>query len=177
MNNPFEKWTQKDWLYVGGAIASIAGLIWFATKQANTIVAAPSGTVTDTPNLQSPAPSPANYINYNSYNVPDIIPTQGGADVSPDKSGSGCCGGCGDKAGNSYCADPSPLSTGNTFTDTAALLQYYQNTNPAYIDLQKYQLEKYNELAAINNQQYAALFAQGETYAKGAQTFGVQGVV
>jgi hypothetical protein len=166
MENPFKSWTQKDWLYAGGAVASVIALVWFAMSQKQTAI--PSGVVTDAQNLQTPAAgsNAPNYVNYNTYDVADVIPRASGSDVAPDvsnTSGSGC--GC-DRAGNSYCAQASPLSTGNTYSSVDALISYYQNTNPTYVELQKVQLQR-----------YAALFATGETYAQGGQDLGVKGIV
>ena len=96
MENPFKNFTQKDWLYVGGAVASIVALIAFIAYQKR--ISVPSGTISDIPNTgvaASPTDSPANYLN---YNTPDYAapPIPSGADVSPDVSNTSCNGcGCG----------------------------------------------------------------------------------
>ena len=114
------------------------------------------------PEAQGGAPS---YINYNTYDLADTIPRSAGSDVSPDvsnTSGNGC--GC-DRAGG-YCTGTSPLTDGSAFSSVNQLIQYYQNTNPTYVELQKVQLQR-----------YAALFASGETYSRGAVNMNVAGVV
>jgi hypothetical protein len=166
MENPFKNWTQKDWLYAGGATASVIALIWFAASQRQ--IAIPSGTVTDVQNAQTPTimsgVSPANYINYNTYDTADVVPVAAGADTAPNVTGTSGCGGCCDKAG-SGCTGPSALSTGDTYSSVNDLISYYQNTNPVYVELQKVQLAK-----------YAALFSTGESYSRGGQNVGVAGI-
>ncbi len=163
MENPFKNFSQKDWLYVGGAVASIVALGLFITYQRK--ISVPSGTQSDIPNNALPAGVPATAANYLNYNTPDYAapPIPSGADIAPDVSNTSC-NGCGcDRAGNSQgCTGPSPLSTGDTFSGLDSLLTYYQNTNPVYVELQKVQLAK-----------YSALFATGESYSRGGTPLGV----
>lgn len=140
MTNPFANFSQKDWLYVGGAVASIVALFLFAYTQQN--VAAGNGTITDVNNDPLAVPpggsdqGGASYINYNmgAYNAPPIA---SGTDVSPDNSNTSACG-C-----NNDCAGPSPLATGNTAGNLAALLNYYTQTSPAYVAIQEAGLNRY----------------------------------
>jgi hypothetical protein len=170
MENPFKSWTQKDWLYVGGAVASIVALILFIAYQKRTAI--PGGTITDAQNTVVPGAQPLSPVNYVNQNVPDmadVVPIAAGADTSPNTEGTSGCGGCCDKAGNSggYCTGPSPLSTGNnTYSTVDRLIDYYQNTNPVYVQLQELQLQK-----------YATLFATGESYTRGGIKVGAEGVV
>lgn len=153
MENPFKNFTTKDWLYVGGAVASIAAL-YFVLGGGK--VSIPSGTQTDVNNPAGAADGTPNYMNYNTGSVDSSpIPLPGGADMSPDPEK--CC--CND-GGN--CAQASALATGNTFGGVDALINYYQNTNPVYVQLQKTMLK-----------QYAAYFATGESYSKGGIPLGV----
>ena len=168
MENPFKSWTQKDWLYVGGAVASIVALFLFIAYQKKTAI--PSGTITDAQNQVVPGAQPLSPVSYLNQNVPDmsdIVPQPAGADTSPNTEGTSGCGGCCDKAGSSggYCTGPSPLVTGNTYSSVDRLIDYYQNTNPVYVQLQELQLAK-----------YAALFATGESYTRGLNQIGVAGV-
>lgn len=154
---------------MAGAGASIVALILFIAYQKK--VAIPSGTITDAQNNVVPGASPISPVNYINQNVPDMAdptPIASGADTSPDTSGTSHCGGCCDTAGSSggYCTGPSPLSTGNTYSSIDKLLNYYQNTNPVYVQLQELQLQK-----------YAELFATGQSYNRGGIDVGVQGVV
>lgn len=171
MENPLKNWSQKDWLYAGGAVASIVALVAFAVYQNGQKVAVPSGTVTDMQNGAMGVPqtlAPISYVNQNVPDLADALPTQSGADTAPDTSGTSKCGGCCDKAGSSMgnCTGPSPLTTGNTFSSLDHLIDYYQTTNPNYVALQELQLQK-----------YAALFASGESYSRGGINVGVAGVV
>jgi len=156
MENPLKSFSQKDWIYLGGAIASVVALGLFVTYSNKSKTLIPSGTVTDTPNVQ--ATPELSYINTNMPDLNEIVPTAIGADTAPNTTNTSTCGGCCDRAGNSngYCTGTSGLSTGQTFSDTQALINYYQNTNPIYVQLQAVQLAK-----------YAALFATGEEYSKG----------
>jgi hypothetical protein len=157
MENPFAKFSSKDWLYVGGAVASIVALVAFIAVQKRVQIG--PQTTSDALNV---APSAldgdggVNYINYNmgAENAP---PIQTGSDLAPDTSNTSC------SCANNDCAGPSPLSTGDTFGGLDQLLQFYQNTNPVYLQLQE-----------VGMQRYAALFAEGETYATGGTALGVQ---
>lgn len=165
MDNPFKKFTTRDWLYAGGAVASIVALLWFIAKTQSTgapVVTAP-GTLTDA--LQSAvgytqpgilsgsngAPLP-NYLTYNSGNpsAPAVMPSPipAGADMSPNPEGRSCC--C---PQTNDCAGGSALATGDTFGSLQDLLTYYQNTNPNYVALQEAQM-----------QEYAEYFASGQSY-------------
>lgn len=171
MENPLKKFSQKDWVYIGGAVASIAALILFIAWQNKGKIAIPSGAITDAQNSGSATPmepQPVSYLNTNVQDMADILPTPAGADVAPDTSGTSHCGGCCDKAGSSmgYCTGPSPLTTGDTFSSVDKLIQYYQNTNPIYVQLQQLQLQK-----------YAALFASGESYMRGGNYINAAGVI
>lgn len=157
MENPFAKFSQKDWLYVAGAVASIVALgVFIATSKGKTLFGSP--TISDA--VQSGTPGDVgsgggvNYVNYN-MGAADAPPISVGADLTPNPEGA-CCG------GNTDCAGSSPLATGDTFGGLSQLLQYYQNTNPIYLQLQE-----------VGMQRYAALFAQGETYAAGATPLAV----
>lgn len=158
MENPLKSMSQKDWLYVGGAVASIVALIAFIAYQKRVNVQ--SGTQSDIPNAV--VATGANYLN---TNVPDLgqPPIQAGADTAPNVQNTSCSGcECAGPSQSQFCTGTSPLSSGNTFSSTDALIQYYQNTNPIYVQLQQVQLQK-----------YAALFATGESYSKGGTPLGV----
>jgi hypothetical protein len=157
MENPFAKFSRKDWLYVGGAVASIVALVAFIVIQKRSQVTYGTGTISDIPNSVPASPLNAtNYLGYNTGGPPIAPPIAAGADVSPDNSGTSCC------CANNDCAGPSPLSSGDTFSGLTALLNYYQNTNPNYVALQ-----------AAMTQQYADYFATGATYSGGAVSIGV----
>lgn len=175
MENPFAKFTTRDWLYVGGAVASIVALIAFIYKTQNagaSVVTAP-GTLTDEtqpavgyaqPGLLSDAAPLPNYLTYNMGNpsAPAVMPspTPAGADMSPNPEGRSCC--C---PQNNDCAGNSALATGDTFGSLDDLLTYYQNTNPNYVELQKVQM-----------QEYASYFATGQSYSRGAVTLDASGI-
>lgn len=156
MENPFKNFSQKDWLYVGGAVASIVALIALiaTTKR----VQFGTATQSDIPNLANDAlEGSPNYITYNTGGNPFYVPPiQAGADVAPNVEGSSCCG------PNYDCAGTSPLASGDTFNSYQSLLNYYTQTNPNYIKAVQEQ-----------TQQYAAYFATGEAYSGGAQLVGV----
>lgn len=154
MENPFKNFSRKDWLYVGGAVASLVAIAYLIAK--NNGWALPTGTVTDIPNDAStgqPGSSPG-YTNYNtgSYGAP---PVQAGGDVAAAPSqlaGSPCC---------NECAGGNTLGTGDTYGGLDSLLTYYTQTNPNYVALQQAML-----------QQYAAYFATGEAYSGGVFAVG-----
>lgn len=148
MENPFKNFSKKDWLYVGGAVASLVAVAYLIAK--NNPVAVPPGTHTDVMNDASTGVggfSSPGYTNYNtgSYGAP---PVEAGSEAGPSQvAGSPCC---------NECAGGNALGSGNTYSSLDNLLQYYTLTSPNYVALQEAQL-----------QQYAAYFATGESYAKG----------
>lgn len=148
-----EKFTKKDWLYVGGSVASLAALALWAYSQKQFSIG-PAAT-TDVQNETGPNPGPM-YTNYNTgaYGAPAY-----GADVSPDVSNTSCC------CPNNDCAGTSPLANGQTFDDFQSLLQFYTQTNPNYIA---------GQIAAT--QQYYADFASGSAYQKNGQNLVASGI-
>jgi hypothetical protein len=160
MANPFAKFTTRDWLYVGGAVASIVALMAYLYHD-NT-VAIPGGVQTDVQNntgAGSPGWNGVNYLNYNTGGP--SLPVPEGADTAPSNEAGCCCG-----TQRSECAGQSSLATGDTFGGLNDLLTYYQNTNPTYVELQKVQM-----------QQYADYFAAGQTYSQGGVAIGVSGPI
>lgn len=161
MENPFKNFSKKDWLYVGGAVASLVAVAYLIARNNGGMVAVPPGTHTDVLNDASTSPggfSSPGYTNYNtgSYGAP---PVEAGGDVSASPSqlaGSPCC---------NECAGGNALGTGDTYSGLDSLLNYYTQTNPNYVALQEAQL-----------QQYAAYFATGESYAKGVFTTSPSGI-
>lgn len=150
MLNALKKVSPKEWLYIGGAVASLAAIAWIAGQQ----VHPGPGVHTDAPdNAALPlAPSPG----YTSYNVQPITPVPL-ANASPDSTPAGA-GGCG--CPTAYgCAGPSQLDTGNAYTDTGQLLDFFKQTNPNYANLYATQLGVYDEY-----------FAAGQMYNDGAGT-------
>lgn len=150
------KVTNRDWVYIGGAVASIVALAAFVIIQKRSNVSVSTPTTSDIPNPGTPVGNTPNYINYNTgyYNAP---PIQTGSDLSPNTEGTSACG-C-----NMDCAGPSPLATNQgTYSSLTSLLTYYQNTNPVYL-----------QMVQAQTQRYAAYFAAGETYSHGGTPIGV----
>lgn len=150
------KITSRDWLYIGGAVASIVALVGFVIVQKRGLVQITTPTTSDVPQNASPVGNTPNYINYNTgyYNAPPIA---SGSDMAPNVEGTSACG-C-----NMDCAGSSPLATNQgTYSSLTSLLQYYQNTNPVYV-----------QLVQAQTQRYAAYFATGETYSRGGTPIGV----
>lgn len=159
MENPFKNFNRKDWLYVGGAVASLVAVAYLISR--TTSIAIPPGAHTDVqndPTASLPGGSSPGYTNYNtgSWGSPPIMAGSDTTAPPPQVAGCGC---------ESDCAGGNPLGTGSTFGGLDALLTYYQNTNPNYVALQE-----------ANLQQYAAYFATGETYARGGVTVGVDAI-
>ena len=159
MENPFKNFSRKDWLYVGGAVASLIAVAYLVAKSNGWAI--PTGTTTDVKNDASTGVggfSSPGYTNYNtgSYGAP---PVEAGGDLAAQPSqvaGSPCC---------NECAGGNALGTGDTYGGLDSLLNYYTQTNPNYVALQEAQL-----------QQYAAYFATGESYAKGVFTTSPSGI-
>lgn len=155
MENPLAKISKKDWLYIGGAVASIVAVAYLMAKSNGNLTTAGPQAITDAPmSAAGLMPGDAS-AGYTGYNVPTYtesgVPYPSGSDLSPGPSQvAGCC--CAQD-----CAGNSPLANGSTFGDLNALLTYYQNTNPNYIALQEAQLQKYTEY-----------FAAGQSYSSGA---------
>lgn len=152
MENPFKNFSKKDWLYVGGAIASLVAIAYLIAK--NNPVAVPTGTHTDLMNDASVGTGGGFSPGYTNYNTGSGTPIAG-ADLAPPPSqiaGMPCC---------NECAGGNDLGNGNTYGGLDSLLNFYTQTNPNYVALQQSML-----------QQYAAYFATGESYAGGVFAVG-----
>lgn len=156
MENPLKKISKRDWLYIGGAVASLVAVAYLIARNNSSLITAGPQATTDAPMTAAGAAPLDGSAGYTNYNVPVYDPSTGvpypsGSDLSPGPSQvAGCC--CA-----SDCAGGSPLADGSTFGDLNALLQYYQNTNPNYVALQEAQLQK-----------FTAYFAAGQSYSSGA---------
>jgi hypothetical protein len=152
MENPFKNFTNKDYLYIAGAVASLVAIaLVFKNKSSFG-----SGTISDTPNQAFVDPPGASVSGvtpgYTNYNMPPITPV---ALVPPEDTPAGKNGcGCPSAYG---CAGPSQLDDGSAYTGLGQLLSFYRDTNPVYQQAQQAQL-----------QTYAAYFNMGETYSAGA---------
>lgn len=176
--------TSRDWLYVAGAFASLVAL-YFVLRPGTGPITQGDGTTTD---IDQSAAVPSDGPGYTNYNYPPpatqnlqsvpvntppatyapitdpdmsalpqsaYVPLPSGADTAPDQSAGCCC--------QTACNMASPLATGDGVSpDLNALLTYYQNTNPIYVELQQAQMQR-----------YAAYFATGEAYSTGGVPLGV----
>jgi hypothetical protein len=153
---------KKEWLYIGGAVASLVAVAYLFSRgkvyfPQNTV----SGAVSDADSNGNDTGPGGFSPGYTGYNMGPIVPQ--GLATSPEDmpagiggSGSCCSRGC---AGYSI--------GDNSTANLAQFLNFMQNTDPTYLELQRVQL-----------QNYAALFSTGEKYSNGATiatAIGVQG--
>jgi len=157
---------KKEWLYIGGAVASLVGVAYLFSRgkvffPQNTV----SGAVSDTDNNTDSGPagfSPGGFSSgYTGYNMGPIVPQ--GLATSPEETPAGIGG------SSSCCARGcAGYNVGdNSTANLNQFLNFMQNTDPTYLELQRVQL-----------QSYAALFSAGEKYQSGAtivQSIGVNG--
>lgn len=149
-----KKITPKDWLYIGGAAASLIALAWLMGSRTNI----GSGTLTDMPNSTAPDLSTGGGSpGYTNYNFPPVTPTPLADGNAPDQSPAGPCG-C-NSPSSMGCAGPSQLDNGGAYSGNNQLYAFLDSISPNYAALQKEQL-----------QTYAEYFAAGSTYDTGAGT-------
>lgn len=141
MKNPFENISTKEWIYLAGAFASLAGLAWVFGRGSLTL---PTGTQTDVrQNANSATPI------YTNYNMGPIVPVPLGTPAGDEVTNSGgCC--C-----NTGCAGPSALDDPmQQYAGVDKLLAFYQSTNPEYRKLWQAQMDVYSRSFASG--QYAS---------------------
>lgn len=144
MENPFEKITKKDWLYIGGAVASIAALM-LVVKHQNVLFG--PGVISDTPNTAldmaggtAVLGSGGSGTGYTNYNVKPLNPTPLPG-TAPEELPAGQNGSC---SCSSYgCAGVSPLDNGSADTNLTAYLQFLQDTNPNFLNAYTTQMAPY----------------------------------
>lgn len=149
MENPLAKFTNRDYLYIAGAVASLVAIaVLFKNKQNFG-----SGTVSDTPNtaIADPAGVSIQGPGYTNYNMPPLNPSPlvPPGDVPAGDHGCGCPSAYG-------CAGPSQLDDGSAYTGLSQLLDFYKETNPVYQQAQQAQL-----------QTFASYFADAGSYSTG----------
>lgn len=147
MENPFKHLTQKDLLYVAGAIASLVGIAFLLNRGKVALPAATvPGAITDLP--ASAANGAGSFSpGYTGYNFGPLFPEPlGGAPGDTAAGEKGCC--CPSAYG---CAGASALDTGAASTDLNSFLDYMKSINPNYQSLVAQQLKTYDEYFALGS--------------------------
>lgn len=150
---------KKEWLYIGGAVASLVGVAYLFSRgkvffPPNTV----SGAISDV-DTSGGSDGSSYSPGYTNYNFGPLIPE--GLGTAPEDTPAGVFGAspCCSKGCAGYSS--SDTSTGNLLQ----FLNFMQNTDPTYLELQRTQL-----------QSYSALFSKGEQYSNGAQVVTAVGV-
>lgn len=154
MENPFKNISQKEWLYIAGAVASLIALaLVFGGGKINF----GKGVINDTPNAalgtDPTAPTGGGGTPfYTGYNMPPLNPVSLGTPGELAAGDKGCC--CPSAYG---CAGPTQLDDGTAYTGIPDLLGFLRDINP-----------NYQKLVETQQKLYVQMFATGQTYSAGA---------
>lgn len=149
MKNPFENISQKEMLYIAGAVASLIALAFvFGTGKIKLGGSTVPGAVSDAPAgglAESGGYSPG----YTNYNFGPINPEPLADGGDPGNAPAGHCGCFVPSAFG--CAGPSQLADGTASSDLGNYLSYLRDINPNYQKLYATQLSSYSEYFAAGS--------------------------
>lgn len=152
MENPLKHLSQKDLLYIAGAIASLVGIALFVNSGRVKLPAATvPGAITDAP-TSAANDSGGFSTGYTGYNVGPLFPERLTAPGDGAAGEGGCC--CPSAYG---CAGASALDTGSASTNLNSFLDYMKSINP-----------NYSQLVEAQQRSYAEYFSMGSTYSGGS---------